>query len=134
MFLLQMALAPARARTVISFDDKVRFDPNGLKPTLTVFEHIEGSRVTEGLFPEYTLPNGRKAYMYYKGGNLMDEAHVDPLTVPMMPVSMPSALQSDMPLAGVLHSITKPPGSVPAFMTYRPVPRCGPFESPLQCY
>jgi hypothetical protein len=34
---------------------------------------ISLSQVCEGLFPAYQLPNGKMAYMYYNGGQLMDE-------------------------------------------------------------
>lgn len=33
-------------------------------------------QVSKGLFKEYRLPNGRKAFMYYNSGSAMDEAEV----------------------------------------------------------
>jgi hypothetical protein len=33
-------------------------------------------QVSKGLFTEYSLPNGRKAFMYYNSGSAMDEAEV----------------------------------------------------------
>ena len=30
-------------------------------------------KVCEGLFPAYQLPNGKQAFMYYNGGQLLDE-------------------------------------------------------------
>jgi hypothetical protein len=41
---LKVVLAPQRQRTVIGFEDRMG-EPNPLKPTLTVFEHINGARV-----------------------------------------------------------------------------------------
>lgn len=62
-------LSPQRPRTVVAFDDRVfTTDSAGSRPVLTLFEHVEGSRVSEGLFQEYTLPNGRKVFMYCEGG------------------------------------------------------------------
>lgn len=75
-----------------------------------MFEHIEGAKVSEGLFTEYQLPNGRKAFMYYNGGGIMDEAEVPPVTPPPRPTTVPLALQQSMPLATVLDVIAKPPG------------------------
>jgi hypothetical protein len=42
-------------------------DSGGTRPVLTLFEHVEGSRVSEGLFSQYTLPNGRRVFMYCAG-------------------------------------------------------------------
>jgi hypothetical protein len=62
-------LSPQRPRTLLAFDDRVfTTDSAGARAVLTLFERVEGSKVGEGLFTEYTLPNGRKAYMYCSGG------------------------------------------------------------------
>jgi hypothetical protein len=65
--------------------------------------------VGEGLFTEYTLPNGKKAFMYYNGGGVMDEAEVAPTPPPPRPTSVPLALQQTMPLGNVLNKIARPP-------------------------
>jgi hypothetical protein len=44
-----------------------------IQPKLSIFEHVEGSKVSKGLFPAYQLPNGKQAFMYYNGGQLLDE-------------------------------------------------------------
>lgn len=55
----------------MAFDDRVfTTDSGGARPVLTLFEHVPGSKVSEGLFNEYTLPNGRKVFMYCAGGFL----------------------------------------------------------------
>jgi len=44
---------------------------------------------------------------------------VDP---PPCPTTVPQALQQNMPLADVLDFISKPPGTAPPFIPYKPVP------------
>lgn len=52
----------------MAFDERVfTTDSSGARPVLTLFEHVEGSKVSEGLFTEYALPNGRKVFMYCAG-------------------------------------------------------------------
>lgn len=41
---------------------------------------------------------------------------------PPRPSTVPAALQQTMPLADVLNLISKPPGSAPPFIPYKPVP------------
>ena len=107
----QVALSPQRPRTVLAFDNRVfTTDSSGARPVLTLFEHVEGSRVGEGLFTEYTLPNGKKAFMYCDGGSAMDEAEIGPVQPPPRPTTVPLALQQSMPLAEVLDFIAQPPG------------------------
>lgn len=48
------------------FEERVLVDDDPARPTLTMFEHVDGSRVCEGMFPSYQLPNGKQAFMYYK--------------------------------------------------------------------
>jgi hypothetical protein len=38
-----------------------------------MFEHKPGSKLFYTLFPYYLLPNGSKAFFYYKGKQLVDE-------------------------------------------------------------
>ncbi len=59
----QVVMGPQRPRQVISFEDRILVNDDLSRPTLTVFEHVEGSRVCNGLFPSYQLPNGRRAFM-----------------------------------------------------------------------
>ncbi|KAG1678758.1 hypothetical protein FOA52_012798 [Chlamydomonas sp. UWO 241] len=119
---LKVAIGPKRARQVISFEERIMTTDDPSLPTLTVFEHIEGSKVCEGMFPAYQLPNGKQAFMYYRGGTLLDEVAVDCVAPPPRPSTVPAALQQAMPLADVLNLISKPPGSAPPFIPYKPVP------------
>lgn len=119
---LKIALGPTRPRQVISFEDRILVNDDVTRPMLTVFEHVEGSRVCKDMFPAYQLPNGKMAYMYYNGGQLLDEVHVDAVQPPPRPSTVPAALQQTMPLADVLNLIAKPPGSAPPFIPYKPVP------------
>ena len=51
---------------------------------------------------------------------------VDP---PPCPTTVPQALQQNMPLADVLDFISKPPGTAPPFIPYKPVPYLVPLPS-----
>jgi hypothetical protein len=73
---LKMVMAPQRARTVITFDERLQGPNDGSRAGVTMFEHVEGARVGEGLFEAYSLPNGKKAFMYYTAGPLVDEVEV----------------------------------------------------------
>ncbi len=118
---LKVVLGPQRPRQVISFADRIISNDDPSRPTLTIFEHIDGSRVCKDMFPSYQLPNGKQAYMYYNGGVLLDEVAVDAVVPPPRPSTVPQALQQTMPLADVLNLIAKPPGSAPPFIPYKPV-------------
>lgn len=107
---LKVCLHPRRPRQVITFEDRIIVDAGSTRPTLTVFEHVEGSKVSEGLFPSYILPNGKRAHMYYSGGTLLDEVSVEAVIPPPRPSTVPQALQQTMPLANVLNLVAKPPG------------------------
>ncbi|GIL66635.1 hypothetical protein Vafri_20126 [Volvox africanus] len=126
---LKVCLHPRRPRQVITFEDRIIVDAASTRPTLTLFEHVEGSKVSEGLFPSYILPNGKRAHMYYSGGTLLDEVSVEAVIPPPRPSTVPQALQQTMPLANVLNLIAKPPGSAPPFIPYKPVPRLVPLPS-----
>ena len=124
---LKVCLGPQRPRQVISFEDRIMVSEDNTRPSLTIFEHVDGSRVCNGLFPHYNLPNGKKTYMYYNGGTMLDEVHVEAVLPPPRPSTVPQALQQTMPLADVLNLIAKPPGSAPPFIPYKPVPKLVPL-------
>jgi hypothetical protein len=84
-------------------------------------------QVSEGLFSEYQLPNGRTAFLYYNAGTAMDEAGFAPVQPPMRPTTVPLALQQSMPLANVMSLIAKPPGTAQPHKPYKPVPRLVPL-------
>lgn len=68
-----MCLGPQRTRQVISFEDRIITYDDTTRPSLTLFEHVKGSKVGQDLFPAYQLPNGKQTFMYYNGGVLLDE-------------------------------------------------------------
>ena len=79
---LKVALSPQRPRTLISFggspaERAFTTDSAGARPVLTLFEHVGGARVGEGLFTAYALPNGRTAYMYCAGESEGERAAMD---------------------------------------------------------
>ena len=74
---LNVMLAPQRQRTNMSFAEKTTFSSNPDRSVLTIFGHHEGSQVYEGLFPKYTLPNGKEAFFYYYAGALLGSVHRD---------------------------------------------------------
>ncbi|DBA81483.1 TPA: hypothetical protein ACH3X1_007263 [Trebouxia sp. C0004] len=127
---LKIVMAPQRTRTTIGFEQRPSQGAlDGSLPRLTLFEHVPGARVLADLFPYYRLPNGKKAYYYYDAGVVVDEVEVLPSDPPQRPTSVPQALQQNMPLASVLNSISKPPGSAPPFIPFKPVPRLVPLPS-----
>lgn len=67
--------------------------------------------------------------MYYRGGMLLGEVAVDMVAPPPRPSTVPAALQQTMPLADVLNLISKPPGSAPPFIPYKPVSWVTPASS-----
>lgn len=64
--------------------------------------------------------------MAFDAGVLVDEVEVQAAEPPERPTSVPQALQQNMPLASVLDSVARPPGSAPPFQPFRPVPRLVP--------
>jgi hypothetical protein len=67
---LKVAMSPQNVRTVISFAGKLTPLSNSQKPSLSIFGHEPGSRVYEGLFPKFQLPNGKEAFFYFAAGSL----------------------------------------------------------------
>jgi hypothetical protein len=67
---LTVAMSPQNARTVMSFAGKLSYLSDPQKPSLSIFSHEPGSRVYEGLFPKFQLPNGKEAFFYYAAGSL----------------------------------------------------------------
>ena len=83
--------------------------------------------MSEGLFTQYQLPNGRTAFLYYNAGSAMDEAEFPAVSPPIRPTTVPLALQQSMPLASIMSLIAKPPGTAPPYRPYKPVPRLVPL-------
>ena len=102
---------------------------NAKRPQLTMFEHVEGARVSAGLFDNYALPSGKSVFYHYTDGSLANEREFDPLPTPPRPTSIPTALQQGMPLTHILDIIAKPPGTGVVFVPHRPVPRLVPLPT-----
>jgi len=86
-------LAPQRARSFVSFLDKWKFSVvDQRRPKLHMFEHFHGARVYDGMFPDYQLPNGRKAFFCYES-KLLDEVEVTLRECPEVPSTLSMALQ-----------------------------------------
>lgn len=94
-----------------------------------MFEHVTGSRVSEGLFESYGLPNGKSVYYHYTDGSVVNEKEIEKLPPPPRPTSIPTALQHGMPLTNVLNIIAKPPGSGITITPYRAVPDLVPLPA-----
>ncbi|KAK3240538.1 hypothetical protein CYMTET_49627 [Cymbomonas tetramitiformis] len=127
---LAVKVAPKRSRTTITFDKEamLRQGSDTRKTKLAMFEHISGSKVYKGLFPEYTLPNGKMTHYYYQQGGIVDEAEVLLRAPPCRPTTLKSALQHAIPLDIMLTEVTKPlPGG--QLNLIRPVPPCAPLPS-----
>ncbi|CAG9462609.1 unnamed protein product [Pedinophyceae sp. YPF-701] len=124
---LLVALNPTSARSVVSFEDKLRDHApgrDGYRVRLSMFGHVPGARVyDEAGIPKYELPNGKEAFMYLNGGLINDVIEVAPGVRPARPSTFPSALQRHLPLAGILDAIAKPPGSGLDIMLLKPIPK-----------
>ena len=70
------------------------------------------------------------SYPYLMLHNSMPlQVHIDAVAPPPRPTTVPQALQQSMPLAEVLNLISKPPGSAPPFIPYKPVPYLVPLPA-----
>ncbi|KAK3271794.1 hypothetical protein CYMTET_19879 [Cymbomonas tetramitiformis] len=119
---LRVAVGPKRPRTNISFRTDV-FEHDQRSARLAMFEHIDGSRVYEGLFPEYHLPNGHQTHYYFTTGGMVDEVEVSLRKPPARPNNMAAALQNAIPVDVVLDKVAKPPGPYGNWLDmYKPVP------------
>jgi hypothetical protein len=67
---LNVVMSPQRGRTTMSFADRVAPSNDDQRPKLTMFAHLEGSRVHKGLYEPFQLPNGRHAFFYYAKGSI----------------------------------------------------------------
>ncbi|KAK3275025.1 hypothetical protein CYMTET_16825, partial [Cymbomonas tetramitiformis] len=96
------------------------------KPKLVLFEHIPGAKVSEGMFPDYLLPNGKKAFFYFHTC-LTDEVEVPLRPPPPLPDTLLTALQSSVPMSSKLQESGKMPGNAPDMESCRPVPPKAPL-------
>lgn len=73
-----------------------------------VFEHVQGSRVLEGVMTVYRLPNGRQAYYYDKGSSVYEETHLDILTPPGQPRLLSDLFIDQLPIRSILDRLSTP--------------------------
>ena len=59
----------------------------------------------QGLFPEYSLPNGLATHYYYTMGSLVEEVEVPVPPPPPMPNTLVKALQPGIPLDIKLETV-----------------------------
>ena len=125
---LEVVLTSDSANSNISFNEaNASFGSAGTK--LTMFEHIKGSKLSEGLFPSYRLPNGLQAHYYYAGGKLVNEIDVPSCVPPKRPHTMMGALQLELPQTHTLNVIRVPPGTAGPNTVLRPVPSLCPLPN-----
>jgi len=123
---LAVKLAPQRPRTLMTFFTDQLLRPSDFRrPKLIMFEKVKGSRVCEGVMPNYVLPNGKQAHFYYYS-QLVDECEVMLRPPPPRPKTLKDALQHTIPLDIVLAEVNKP-GNGPSAAPFRPVPPPAPF-------
>ncbi|KAK3267370.1 hypothetical protein CYMTET_24067, partial [Cymbomonas tetramitiformis] len=123
--------------TSINFEEKFRSVPQrGMsRPKLCVFEHVEGSKVSDGLFPDYLLPNGMQAYFYYQPGSLLTERDAELRDPPPMPPIQDVTLCLNTALNAAMEKVLVPPGTLMELYTMNkivpplaPLPTCHTLE------
>jgi len=127
--ILRVQVAPKRNKQVITFRKK-QHDDEGSEGSakLVMFEHFKGSKVYQGLFPEYSLPNGLTTHYYYTMGSLVEEVEVMVPAAPDMPNTLVKALQPGIPLDIKLDTVTKPAGPFDEVIAlYKPTPPLPPL-------
>tara|TARA_B100000795_G_C22789510_1_gene436222 strand:+ start:77 stop:2431 length:2355 start_codon:yes stop_codon:yes gene_type:complete len=107
--------------------NQVKFKEGGMmsknKARLAVWTHIEGSKASAGLFPQYTLPSGERAFFYEHAG--MHEA-VFPPELPPTPPLTEEAFGAPVPLSKVS-------AVAPNWEKDPPLLRCQPAPKPPPC-
>jgi len=94
---------------MITFKD-VNKPPEPRRAKLAVFEHVVGSKVYDGLYDAYKLPNGSEAFYYYHAGGMVDETQVDLPNPPLRPDTLGLGLQPGLPMGVDMQMSVKPTG------------------------
>lgn len=121
---LNLRLQNEHPRNMVTFKESVQLA--GI-PRVAVFEHFDGSRVYDGLFPVYTLPNGRKAHVYDSGIDIVEESPFGLESPPRRPLTLIALLQDSLPTAGI-NSLHEPSDCLPSYQPKpprAPIPREG---------
>jgi len=107
--------SPSKANLKVQVDNihprnEIKFEREvGEKaPRLAIFEHLRGSRVHDGYFPEYHVPNGRMCFYYDNGSNLVTEQWVPYEKAPPRPITLGALGRIDLPLCPDLDMLAYP--------------------------
>ena len=89
---LQVVLEPCHRRHRVSFVSSMEKDDNGnngRRSKLTLFEHTPGARAhLDAGLPPYPLPNGKRAFYYQAGGDVVCEVAVGMRKPPRRPSAL----------------------------------------------
>ena len=89
---LEVVLEPCDRRRVVSFGaarDGAASARNARVARLSVFEHTPGARAhLDAGIPAYRLPNGKRAFYYHAGGDVVGECAVAPPALPARPTTL----------------------------------------------
>ncbi|KAK3256636.1 hypothetical protein CYMTET_34234, partial [Cymbomonas tetramitiformis] len=94
------------------------------RPRIALFEHVDGSKVYDGLFPVYNLPSGMKAHYYDHDNKVTDEVEVAREPIPGQPRTLYALLRLSLPPTDVLTLLLHP--NRDQMPVLRPVPQCVP--------
>ena len=100
---LEVVLEPCAARRVVSFGAERARDGDGARDSrvarLSVFEHTPGARAhLDAGIPAYRLPNGKRAFYYLAGGDVVGETSVFSATPPPRPTTLRLAMRRGLGL------------------------------------
>jgi hypothetical protein len=119
---MTVVLEPRQSpRNQVTFKESGMMSKN--RARLAVWTHIQGSKASEGLFPQYSLPNGEKVFFYEHQG--MHEA-IFPPEMPPAPPQSEESFGAPVPL----HNIQ---AVAPDWENDPPLIRCLPAPKPPPC-
>lgn len=98
---MKVVLEPWNPRNTVSFKRNF-LEPSKTPVRLVAFEHVKGSKVYDGLFPTFLLPNGKEAHFYDPGSHTVDEMVMEPPPPHERPFTLHDALQQHLPSPGDL--------------------------------
>jgi hypothetical protein len=127
----EVVVQPGGARNVARFVQSSEHQARGVR--LVAFEHTPGSKVYEGLFPSFLLPNGRQAHFFDPGARLVEQLEVPAVAPPRGPSTLAAALQVGLPWPlPLLRPLTAPlPQALPPPLIPRPAVCAAPDGEPV---
>ena len=126
---LKITLGTGGARNRVTFVNDLSKEPDPARrnASLVMFEHTPGAKVfAEAGIPAYPLPNGKSAFYYHSGSNLVSEIFVAPEPLPERPATLGLAMQSSLPSTRCLHTMADPEDIA---RRYTPVPALCPLPT-----